>query len=73
MGMNDLYSPFAGGVCTTRTILLDSVGLDDCQATVTCQTETVGTNNYFTLTSTGTCSINGRVMAQRQIVVRTQP
>ena len=73
LGMNDLYSPVAGGTCTTRTILLDSVGLQDCQALLTCQAQTVGTTDYFTLTSVGTCSVNGQVMAQREIVVRTQP
>ena len=73
LGMNALYSPLGGGVCANRTVDLASIGLTDCQSTITCQPEVVGGFSYFTITSAGSCSENGQIMAQRRILVRTQP
>ena len=73
LAMNELYSPLAGGSCTNQTIALDSIGLTECSAIISCTTEIVDSDSYFTITSAGTCSEGGQLMSQRQIVVRTKP
>ncbi|MEM7099033.1 MAG: hypothetical protein AAF541_12300 [Pseudomonadota bacterium] len=73
LAMNELYSPLAGGSCTSRTINLNTVGLTDCEAVITCASETVSSRTYFTVSSAGRCSEGGNLMAQREILVRTQP
>ena len=38
------------------TVNMTATGLDGCSAVVNCSSNTIGTNTYYTLTSTGSCS-----------------
>ena len=70
--MNTLYPPeeypgYASGTCAASTsINFVSDGLNQCSATVTCNEITVGSKNYATIKSTGTCN-----NVERTIQVRT--
>ena len=73
LGMNELYSPLGGGTCTNRTVALDTVGLTDCDAAISCTIDQVSGDDYVTIDSVGSCRVGGAISAQRRIVVRTRP
>ena len=73
LGVHAIYPPLGVSTCTNLTIDFDSINLTDCEATVTCQVESVAGTNYHTVTSAGRCLDGGQISAERIIVVRTQP
>ena len=51
------------------TVNYNTSGMAGCSAAVTCSSVVVGSKTYYTLTSTGTCSISGE-RAVRQMELR---
>jgi MSHA biogenesis protein MshP len=66
--------PLGGGAanCAANSSLnFSSTGLNSCQADMTCNSTTVGTNTYYIINSTGTCSTGStRTVRQVQIMAR---
>jgi len=60
------YATTAECVATERDYNFTVAGLNQCSATVTCTSVTIGTNNYATIQSEGTC---GDV--ERTVQIRT--
>jgi len=67
--MGQLF-PLNGAAATCSapypTVTLTAMGLDGCTAVITCSSNTLGANTYYTLTSTGSCSF-ATTSATRQI------
>jgi len=63
------YSSYANSNCAARTYTFgDNVpGLVQCTATVTCSTKTVGTKDYHTIESTGSCGDVERTIQVRAV------
>lgn len=72
LGLNRVFAPSGTGSCTTQSWDLSNSGLNYCQVTVDCRSETVASTTYYTLQSNGRCEIGSRV-AERQVLVRAQP
>ena len=68
--LNRIYAPAGVGNCAGATWVLDMTGLESCQATVTCSTELVSGDTYYTVDSYGRCTA-GPQIAERRIRVRS--
>jgi MSHA biogenesis protein MshP len=63
--------PLNGGAasCTASSSLnFSSTGLNNCAASMSCTATTVGSNTFYTITSTGSCS-TGSTSTVRQIQI----
>ena len=66
-------SPESGaGSCGNWVWTLNDLGLNGCQATVDCRSETVSADIYYTVESDGRCDIGG-IVAERVVLVRARP
>ena len=72
LGVHALFPPLGTGVCNNRSVSMSSIGLNSCDAQISCSSETVGSSEYYTIESSGRCLQNGQVLAQRTIVVRAR-
>lgn len=69
LGVNRVLPPAGGGVCAPMTFNFDDFSLKSCRADVSCVTLVVGTDTYYTLTSSGICQA-GSFTTQRSVEVR---
>lgn len=69
LGVNRLLPPAGGGICGAMTFNFDDVALKSCQAVISCSPIVVGTETYYTLTSSGQCQA-GPFVAERAVQVR---
>ena len=71
LSLNRLYAPSGIGTCVDRTWALDMAGLESCQAIVSCTSESVASETFYTFESAGRCE-SGSVIAERHIVIRSK-
>ncbi|TQV88545.1 hypothetical protein [Aliikangiella coralliicola] len=64
--------PIAGGagVCANQNFNFNANGLNGCSATTTCTTITVGSEDYYQVSSQGQCNAGQPMQATRTIEVR---
>ena len=72
LSLNRLYAPVGVGACFDATWNFTQDGLSSCSAIVSCTQDVVGSDVYYTIESTGHCD-NGSNVAERSVVVRSQP
>ncbi len=72
LGANRLIPPNGVSSCATTTYTFTRSGLLGCEAEVICVVTTVAANNYYTITSTGSCSY-GQHSASREVQIRALP
>ena len=63
--------PLGGGAANcaaTSSLNFNSTGLNNCQANMTCSAVTIGTETFYTISSTGTCA-TGDTTTVRQIQI----
>jgi MSHA biogenesis protein MshP len=78
LGMNRLIPPAAaasdcsnGFFTATPSVTFSAAGLETCTATVTCRVDSAGGDDYYSLTSRGSCG-TGLDLAERVVVVGLQ-
>ncbi len=78
IALNKVFPPSGVGATTCSATLstiytgtFNSTGLNGCSTTATCISDTVGTQNYYTFTSTGSCG-SGIDASTRVIEVRAR-
>ena len=69
LGVNRLVPPAGGSSCSPLTFDFDDVALKSCEAVVSCGTEVVGAETYFTVTSNSQC-LAGPFSTERSVEVR---
>ena len=72
LGVHSLFPPLGVSACSNRTVPMSSIGLNRCEAQISCSVEVVASTNYYTIESSGRCLENGQVLAERTVVVRAQ-
>ena len=69
LAVNRLLPPAGGGSCLSRTFNFDDMALRFCEAVVSCTGTSVGSETFYTLTSSSECTA-GTFSTRRTIQVR---
>lgn len=73
LNLNRIFAPQGVGLCGAQTLDFSGLpGLPSCQASVTCDSETVRGRVYYTVNSVASCSA-GSLQAQRSVLVHATP